>query len=96
VGNIENLVNYKDGFDTSNHSFLNTISNGLIGKIADISPELELVPSGKSVSGPKINLTLSGQIIVNNTDELHDIDTKVRQFMDSIRNPANFIPLIDS
>lgn len=96
MGNIENQVDYKDGFDTSNHTFLNAISNGLIKEIVNISPDLELVPSGKSVNGSKISLTLSCQVIVSNADELQNIDTKVRQFIDSIRNPANFTSLIDS
>lgn len=96
MGSIENLVNYKDGFETSNHSFLNAISTGLINEIVSISPELELIPSNKSVNGSKISLKLSAQVVVNSTDELHDVDAKIRQFMDSIRNPANFISLINS
>lgn len=95
MGSTASQVNYKDGFETSNHTFMNAIVSGLQKRISEVSPDLELVPSGKQVSGNKITLTLSGQIIVSTGDDLDNVDTKVRQFMDSIRNPSNFISLID-
>lgn len=93
--NTANQADYKKGFEISNHSFLNAIMAGLQKNISSISRDLELVPSGKSVNGRRITLRLSGQIIAKDENELGNIDTGVRQFIDSIRNPANFISLID-
>lgn len=94
MANTENRTDYKDGFEISNHAFVNAINAGISKKIREVSG-LELVPSGKQVNGKNITITLSGQVVLGGSEELNQVDTKIRQFMDSIRNPSNFISLIE-
>ena len=84
-----------DHFDISNHTFLNQIIGGLQNRMSRISPDLVINPAGKTSSLGKIKLTLTGQVVLENREDIDDTSDKTRQLMDSLKNPSNLLSLLD-
>ena len=83
-----------DKFEISNHTFLNQLTSGLQERVAMAVPDLEILPMGKQDSRGDISLTIMGQITLEDEAELEDAENKVRQLMDSLKNPTNLLSLL--
>ena len=90
----EQLVSINNGFDISNHTFVNQLMDGLQQEITEIVPNLTVIPMGKEASKGKISVMLKGQIIIEDADSMSSVDDKIRQLMDSLKNPANLLSLL--
>lgn len=84
-----------DKFEISNHSFVNQLIAGLQGRVSQTAPGLKVIPVGKTSSQGKIELTLMGQVTLEDTDSVESATEKTRQLMDSLKNPANLLSLLD-
>lgn len=90
----EQLVPISNGFDVSNHTFVNQIMNGLQQEITETVPDLTIIPMDKKASKGKISVTLKGQIILEDVADINSVDDKVRQLMNSLKNPSNLLSLL--
>lgn len=68
--------------------------NGLQQEIAETIPSLTVIPMGKEASRGKISVKLVGQITLEDAEDMNQVDDKVRQLMDSLKNPANLLSLL--
>jgi hypothetical protein len=84
----------KSGFEISNHTFVNQITDGLQECVETAVPGLKVSPMGKRASGHDISLTIMGQITLEDEAALEDAENKVRQLMDSLKNPTNLLSLL--
>lgn len=91
----EELQQVNDGFDISNHRFLNMIANGISKLIAKDVPGLKLRYTGKSIKGNVVSAVLIGEIHLNNPDELDRASDKVKTTMQGLKNPTNLIEVIE-
>jgi len=98
VANTEKVSNQTkslaDKFEISHHTFLNQLSEGLQERVSEIVPDLVIGPMGKQDNKDNISFTLMGQVILKDEAELEDVENKVRQLMDSFKNPANLLSLL--
>jgi len=85
-----------DHFDISNHTFVNQVVGGLQSRVGTAVPDMKLQPVGKKATRGGISLTLTGQILLDSPDDVERAKEKVQQFMDSLKNPANLLSLLDS
>jgi len=76
--------------NTSDHRFFNAIALAVKAKLEQQVPGLELHFGGKAVSGTQVSAQLTGQMI----DEDGNIDEKVRQAMDGLKNPSMLMSLL--
>lgn len=93
--NTENPYNQveriKNNFEVSNHTLLNSVISGLRGEIKQIHPDLVLqLANKKSVRG-EVSLILKGQVTL---DDSEDVKDKVKQLINSLKNPSNLISLL--
>lgn len=77
----------KSHTSVTHHQFFNMVMMAIKKKLEEQVPGLELQYNGKAVSGTRISAKLTGQAI----DENGDTADKVRQTMDSLRNPATLL-----
>ena len=70
--------------DVSDHRFFNAIAMAVKTKLEQQVPGLEVQFGGKTVSGSEVVAQLTGQMV----DEDGSVDEKVRQTMDSLKNPS--------
>ena len=98
VANTENPYNQvkavSNNFEISNHAFVNQLVAGLQKKIGIAVPGLTVGSSAKEATKGKISMIVTGQIIVDDSESLSDVDERVRQVMNSIKNPADLISMI--
>jgi len=73
----------KSNVSVSHHRFFNAVMMAVKRKIED-QTGLELRYGGKEVSGSNISASLRGEMI----DVEGDLDDKVRQTMDTLKNPS--------
>ena len=90
----EQLVPIDSGFDVSNHTFVNQIMNGLQQEITETVPDLIITPMGKEASKGKISVMLKGQITLANAEDMDNVNEKVHQLMNSLKNPSNLLSLL--
>ena len=83
-----------NNFEISNHTFVNQITSGLQERVAQTVPDLKVIPTGKKASKGNISLTLIGQITLEDAESVESADEKVRQLMDSLKNPSNLLSLL--
>jgi hypothetical protein len=82
-------------FEISNHTLLNQLTTGLQERVSEIVPELNIVPLGKKSSKGNISLTLMGQVVLEDETKVEDTGEKVRQLLDSLKNPSNLLSLLE-
>ena len=90
----EQLVSINNNFDVSNHTFVNQLMSGLQQEITETVPNLTIVPIGKEASRGKISVKLVGQITLEDAESMDSVDDKIRQLMDSLKNPADLLSLL--
>lgn len=83
-----------DNFEISNHTFLNQIISGLQERVSETAPGLRISPVGKKNSQGTIELTLVGQVTLEDADSVETATDKTKQLMDSLRNPSNLLSLL--
>jgi hypothetical protein len=81
-------------FEISNHTFLNQLTTGLQGRVGETVPGLSIAPIGKKAGKGDISLTLIGQVTLEDETKVESADEKVRQLMDSLKNPSNLLSLL--
>jgi len=81
-------------FEISNHTFLNQLTTGLQERVDVAVPGLKVIPIGKKASVGNISLSLTGQITLGDETKVAEADEKVRQLMDSLKNPSNLLSLL--
>lgn len=98
MASIENpykqVEQISEKFDVSNHIFLNMVSNGIQQKTEQLVPDLLLVPINKKMSKGEISMTLVGQVVLDDANDINNVDNKIRQMMDSLKNPSNLLSLL--
>lgn len=92
----DQIKSVENGFDVSNHTFLNQLTDGLQKRIGEIVPDLSIIPTGKKAGKGNISLTLMGQVTLENMEDKDHMDEKVRQLMNSLKNPAYLLALVKS
>jgi hypothetical protein len=83
-----------NNFEVSNHTFLGQISSGIQGRVGETVSGLKVVPTGKKAARGDISVTLVGQVTLEKSDDVETANEKVRQLMDSLKNPSNLISLL--
>jgi hypothetical protein len=78
-------------FEVSNHKFLTSLCDAIAKKLKD-NAEIEMAQAGKKVQGHKIETTLIGQSA--DPDVNKDIEKRVKQTMDSLKNPTALADLL--
>jgi hypothetical protein len=95
MGNIvkasEQVKMVRSNTSVAHHRFFNTMMLAIKQKIEEQNPELKLQFGGKEVSGSNISASLRGQMI----DTDGDADDKVRQTMDTLKNPSSLLSLLE-
>lgn len=81
-------------FDISNHTFLNQLTTGMQVRVGETVPGLKVTPVGKKASQGEVSLTLMGQVALDDATKVEDAEDKVRQLMDSLKNPSNLLMLL--
>lgn len=81
----------KQGFETTNHTFLSQIAAAVTKKIEE-DTGLRLSLQGKIETGRKIEATLMGQS--SDPEENGDIEKRVRQTMQDLANPTALTDLL--
>lgn len=81
-------------FDVSNHTFLNQLSTGMQQRVGEVVPGLQISPIGKKASKGDISFSLVGQVTLEDETKVEDAEGKVRQLMDSLKNPSNLLTLL--
>ena len=81
----------KSNVSVSNHRFFNNIMMAVKQQIVEQTPGLGLQYGGKVVSGTNVSASLTGEMI----DVDGDTDEKVRQTMDTLKNPSSLISLLE-
>lgn len=97
MANIERvsdqLKKIKNGFDNSNHSFMAQLVSGLQERIAEASG-LDVQAVGKQAIVGQMSLNVTGSKIVDSEEEMERIKDRVRQTMDSLKNPSSLEQLL--
>lgn len=91
----DQIKTIRTNFDVTNHRFINAIAMGVKEKLEQIVPETKFKIGGKSLDGTVIKLQISGTKITKDADELDKVKNDVRQTMDSLKNPANLMSILD-
>lgn len=78
----------KLALDTSQHKFVNMLSNAIANRVSQICNDLKLSPTGRSASETKINLVLNGQMI---SDEIETVKDKIDDYMNVIKNEVELL-----
>lgn len=84
----------EEGFENSNHKFLNMLANGLEQRVKTLVPEIESAVFGKTVQGNNINLMLTGEIVPKTEEEYNDIKNKVHNLIETLKNPTNLFAIL--
>ncbi len=84
----------QNGFDVSNHKFMNQLATGLQSRVEETVPDLTMVPTGKTASKGIVSFTLVGQVTLSDADAKDSVNDKVRQLMDTLKNPSNLLSLL--
>lgn len=84
----------EDGFENSNHRFLNMLANGLEQKVKTIVPEINSAIIGKTVQGSKINLVYTGEVVPKTEEEYDDIKNKIHNLINTLQNPTNLLRIL--
>lgn len=87
----EQLRLINDGFEISHHTLLNRIISGLSSQVGQLS-DIQLKAVGKRETGETIEVNLTGIKISPN--DMSQEEDKVRQLMDTLRNPSKLIEII--
>lgn len=91
----EQIKSIDNNFEVSNHTFINQLMSGLQARITETVPDLKLRPTGKKASKGQITLTMVGQVTIDPiAGDIDSVDDKIRQLMDSLKNPTNLIEMI--
>ena len=80
----------RSNVSVSNHRFFNAIMMAVKQKIED-QTGMELRYGGKEANGSSISASLRGEMI----DTDGDTDEKVRQTMDTLKNPSSLMSLLE-
>lgn len=91
----EQLKYVNDGFEISNHAFLNQIILGVQRKIQQDVPGLSLKAGEKSEAGTKIKVVLTGSVVTADTDEHERISRNINNIVNDLKNPFDLLALID-
>ena len=83
-----------NGFEVSNHTFLNQLIGGLQQRVSQTAPGLTISPVDKKSSKGMIELTLIGQVVLEDAESVEDAAEKTRQLLDSLKNPSNLLSLL--
>lgn len=83
-----------NNFEISNHTFVNQLIAGLQERVDQTAPGLKVIPTNKKMNQGEISLTLMGQVTLDDASQVEDTETKVRQMMDSLKNPSNLLSLL--
>ncbi len=90
-----NLSNQLKGlnskFEVSNHKFLTALCDAIAKKLKDTA-QIEMAQAGKKVRGKVIETTLIGQSADLEVNK--DIEKRVKQTMDSLKNPVALTDLL--
>ena len=62
--------------------------------MSETAPGLRISPVGKKNSQGTIELTLVGQVTLEDADSVETATDKTKQLMDSLRNPSNLLSLL--
>lgn len=87
----DQIKGIRKGFETSNHAFLSQIAAAVSEKIK-VDTGLEVVLTGKEVSGDMIKAALIGQL--SDVEKTGDIEERVKQTMQGLRNPSALVDLL--
>jgi hypothetical protein len=86
----------RSGFDLSTHSFFQLVADAVADKImAGVNVKLQL--QGKVSSKEKITAVLLGQAVPDgDKSQTTDLDDKVRQIIQDLKNPTNLLAALKS
>ncbi len=84
----------KNNHVVSHHLFATKLASGVKETIEQEVPDLKLRIGGKSVSGGKITLQITGSVKTEDADDMKRIDDLVRQTINSLKNPSNLLSAI--
>lgn len=90
----EQITRIKDGLDNSNHTFVTRLMAGLSNHIGEIVADMPIVPTGKQAVVGKISVNMIGSKVVADSEELDENRRKVRQMMDTLKNPSALTELL--
>jgi hypothetical protein len=79
----------------SNHRFFNMIVAGVQKKLEESVPGLELKQSARAVTKSGGTIVLMGQVPAPMAEDKESAENKVRQTMDSLKNPSNLLSAIE-
>lgn len=78
----------------NNHALLNKIIVSLSKKLKeDIGIELQY--AGKEDDGSSVSVRVVGQVIAKDQEELDKIKNDARRVFDDLKNPSDFLSLLD-
>jgi len=81
----------ENGFRTSNHRFLNQLSNGIIKSVREMAPGLELRLTDKAIEQDKIIATLVGTVTFESEEKRSRALDRIRQYMNDMKNESKLI-----
>lgn len=87
----DKLQSVNDGFEISNHRFLNMVANGISALVQEAVPKFVLKYTGKSSSDNRISAVLIGEKTFATKNDLDDASDKIKSIMRSIKNPSDLI-----
>jgi len=90
----EQLKPIRLGANIATHSFLSRIASALQKKLAE-EAGIEVVFIGKSTSKNEISATLTGQVIDLDEQKIDDVKKRVEAIMTNLKNPTNFVELLE-
>lgn len=91
----DQLKQVKNGFEVSNHVFVNKLMVGLQKEVSQTIPDLKLQPINKQGGKGLFSVTLTGQIALDPvSDDPKRTQDKIRQLMDSLKNKSNLLSLL--
>lgn len=90
----DQLPSVRNHFEVSNHVFVNQLLSGLQDKVGNTVPGLKILPSGKNMSQGQVSVVIGGEIVLENSEDRETAEEKVKQLMDSLKNPANLLSLL--
>lgn len=98
MANIERvsdqLRRISDGFDNSNHTFVTRLLNGLQSRIGETVVKIETAASGKQAVVGRISVNIIGSKISEDAEQLEADKQKIRQMIDTLKNPSALIEIL--
>ena len=91
---MEGAERLRSAFSIQHHRLLNNLATGLSDSIGNEVPEIKLKLTSKTEKNNEIKMAAIASVTLVDTASKEEIEKKVNQIMDALKNPSNLMKLL--